>query len=142
MNFSQISLMTQNINKMNTELNELTYKIRGIFFKVHTALGPGLLESVYEAALMYEFKSAGIIAVSQVGLPVIYNDVKLELGFRIDILVEDRIIIEIKSIENLLDVHKKQLLTYLKLANKELGLLVNFNSSSLIDKVSLIRIIN
>lgn len=132
--------MTQ--NNQHIELNDLTYKIRGIFFKVHSTLGPGLLESVYEAALMYEFKEAGIMAVSQVGLPVIYNDVRLELGFRIDILVEDRIIIEIKSIEHLLDVHKKQLLTYLKLADKELGLLVNFNAVSLIDKVSLIRIIN
>ena len=128
--------------KIAMELNDLTYKIRGIFFKVHSTLGPGLLESVYEAALMYEFKEAGIKAVSQVGLPVIYNDVKLELGFRIDILVEDRVIVEIKSIEQLLDVHKKQLLTYLKLADKELGLLVNFNAASLIDKVNLIRIIN
>lgn len=124
------------------DLNDLTYKIRGIFYKVHTTLGPGLLESVYEAALMYEFKIANLKAVSQVGLPVIYNDVKLEIGFRIDILVEDEIIIEIKSIENLLDVHKKQLLTYLRLADKEIGFLVNFNAVSLIDKQTLIRIIN
>ncbi len=124
------------------ELNDLTYLIRGAIFKVHAALGPGLFESVYEAALIYELIQLNLIVKSQVGLPVIYNDVKLELGFRIDILVEDTVIIEIKSIESLMDVHKKQMTTYLKLSNKKIGILVNFNVSSLIDKVSLIRIIN
>jgi GxxExxY protein len=124
------------------ELNDLTYKLRGAIYKVHSTLGPGLLESVYEAALMYEILELGLLVRSQVGLPVQYNNVRLELGFRLDILVEDRVIIEIKSIETLLDVHKKQLLTYLKLSGKKLGILVNFNVSSLTDKVSLIRIIN
>jgi GxxExxY protein len=124
------------------ELNDLTYKIRGAIFTVHSTLGPGLLESVYEAALMYELVKLGMNVISQVGLPVNYNDVQLELGFRIDILVEDAIIIEIKSVETLHDVHKKQLLTYLKLSGKKLGILVNFNVSKLIDKESLIRIIN
>lgn len=124
------------------ELNDLTYKIRGAIYKVHSTLGPGLLESVYEAALMYEISESGLLVRSQVGLPVQYNNVRLELGFRLDILVEDTVIIEIKSIETLLDVHKKQLLTYLKLSGKKLGILVNFNVSSLTDKVSLIRIIN
>ena len=124
------------------DINDLTYKIRGAIFKVHQTLGPGLLESVYEAALMYELMQIGLKVVSQMGLPVNYNGVLLELGFRIDILVEDLVIIEIKSVEILHDVHKKQLLTYLKLSGKKIGILVNFNVSSLKDKESLIRIIN
>ena len=124
------------------DLNDLTYKIRGAIFKVHSSLGPGLLESVYEAALAYELMQLGLKVASQVGLPVNYNNIKLELGFRIDIIVEDSVIIEVKSIEALHDVHKKQMLTYLKLSGKKIGLLVNFNVSSLKDKESLIRIIN
>jgi GxxExxY protein len=124
------------------ELNDLTYKIRGAIFKVHATLGPGLLESVYEAALMYELNQEGLKVVSQVGLPVKYEGVDLELGFRIDILVEDLVIIEIKSVETIHDVHKKQLLTYLKLSGKKIGILVNFNVSSLKDKERLVRIIN
>lgn len=124
------------------DINDLTYKIRGAIFKVHQSLGPGLLESVYEAALMYELLQTGLNAIAQAGLPVNYNGVKLELGFRIDILVEDLVIVEIKSVETLHDVHKKQLLTYLKLSGKKIGILVNFNVSSLKDKESLIRVIN
>jgi GxxExxY protein len=101
-----------------------------------------LFESVYGAALIYELLQLGLNVKSQVGLPVIYNGVKLEVGFRIDIIVEDLVIIEVKSIELLLDVHKKQLLTYFKLSGKKVGLLVNFNMSTLINKESLIRIIN
>ena len=97
---------------------------------------------VYEAALMYELTSSGIQVVSQIGVPVYYKKVQLEVGFRMDLMVENTVIIEIKSIEMLLDVHKKQLLTYLKLTNKPLGFLVNFNVTKLIDKESLIRIIN
>jgi GxxExxY protein len=124
------------------DLNDLTYKIRGAIFKVHQTLGPGLLESVYEAALIYELMQMGLRVSSQVGIPVNYNGVLLELGFRMDILVEDSVVIEIKSVETLHDVHKKQLLTYLKLSGKKIGILVNFNVSSLKDKESLIRIIN
>jgi len=124
------------------ELNELSYKIRGAIFKVHCSLGPGLLESVYVAALTYELSALNLSVQTQLGIPAIYNGIILELGFRIDILVENEIIVEVKSVEVLHDVHKKQLLTYLKLANKRLGLLVNFNSSSLKDKNSVIRIIN
>ncbi len=124
------------------DLNDLSYKIRGAIFTVHNELGPGLLESVYEAALVYELSSGGILVTSQVGVPVHYKDVQLELGFRMDILAENQVIIEIKSVESLHDVHKKQLLTYLKLANKKLGILVNFNVAKLVDKESLIRIIN
>ena len=124
------------------DIDELSYKIRGAIFTVHNELGPGLLESVYEAALCYELTSSGLSVVSQVGLPVRYKDVQLELGFRLDLVVEAEIIIETKSIEALHDVHKKQLLTYLKLSGKKLGILVNFNVAKLVDKESLIRIIN
>jgi len=124
------------------ELNELTYKIRGAIFTIHKELGPGLLESVYESALTYELIELGLHVKTQVGLPVVYKSVTLELGFRIDILVNDAIIIEIKSVETLHSVHKKQLSTYLKLSGKRLGILVNFNSAILQDKVSLVRVIN
>lgn len=124
------------------DLNDLTYKIRGAIYKVHTTLGPGLLESVYEAALAYELLQENLNTQTQVGVPVNYNDVKLELGFRLDILVEDQVIVEVKSVEALHDVHKKQLLTYLKLTGRKIGILVNFNVAKLIDKESLVRIIN
>lgn len=124
------------------EINELSYLVRGAIFTVHKELGPGLLESVYEAALSYELKSLGLRVSTQLGLPVKYKEVLLEIGFRLDILVENQLIIEIKSVEILKDVHKKQLLTYLKLSDKKLGILVNFNESHLEDKKSLIRIIN
>ena len=81
------------------DLNDLTYKIRGAIFKVHSSLGPGLLESVYEAALAYELMLIGLTVLTQVGVPVNYNDVKLELGFRLDILVDDKVIVEVKSVE-------------------------------------------
>ena len=123
------------------ELNDLTYQIRGAIYKVHSSLGPGLFESVYEAALIYELMELNLDVKSQVGIPVHYNNIVLELGFRIDILVEDQIIIEIKSVTELKDVHKKQMTTYLKLSGMRVGILVNFNVSSLVDKVSLMRII-
>ncbi|HYK44177.1 MAG TPA: GxxExxY protein [Parafilimonas sp.] len=123
-------------------LNDLTYKIRGAIFSVHNELGPGLLESVYEAALFYELTSLGLCVTSQTGLPVFYKTVTLDLGFRLDLLVENKIIIEIKSVECLHEIHKKCLLNYLKLADKKLGILVNFNVVKLVDKESLIRIIN
>ena len=125
------------------ELNDLTYKIRGAIFTVHSELGEGLLESVYESALAYELSEQGFDVKTQVALPVVYKDKVLsDTGFRLDILVEETIIIEIKSVEKLQDVHKKQLLTYLKLSGLPLGILVNFNEVRLEDKVSLVRIIN
>jgi GxxExxY protein len=124
------------------DINELTYIIRGAIFKVHSGLGPGLLESVYEAALVYELSQQNITTQVQIGVPVNYNGIKLELGFRLDILVDDKVIVEVKSVDTLHDVHKKQVLTYLKLTGKKIGLLVNFNVSTLKDKESLVRIIN
>lgn len=124
------------------EINELSYLVRGAIFTVHKELGPGLFESVYEAALAFELRSLGLHVSTQVGLPVIYKETTLEIGFKIDILVENQLIIEIKSVETLQNVHKKQLLTYLRLSNSKLGILVNFNEPYLEDKKSLIRIIN
>lgn len=123
-------------------LNDLTYQIRGAIYTVFKELGPGLLESVYEAALLYELHKMGLSVRNQVGVPVIYKGVKLELGYRLDVLVENTIIVEIKSVEFLHNVHKKQLLSYLKLSDKKLVLLVNFNVSKLVDNESLVRIIN
>ncbi len=120
--------------------NDISYDIRGAAFKVHSALGPGLLESVYEVALAHELTKMGYKVKSQVGLPVVYDEFQLDLGFRIDLLINDLVVVEIKSVETLIDVHHKQLLTYLKLSGKKLGLLINFNVSSL--KESIIRIVN
>ena len=115
--------------------NDISYIIRGAIFKVYNALGPGLLESVYEAALVFELKKAGVEAKSLVALPVIYENEKLDIGFRIDILVNDLVIIEIKSVEQIAEVHHKQVLTYLKLADKRLGILVNFNTNTISDSI-------
>lgn len=124
------------------EINDLTYKIRGAIFEVHKTLGPGLFESVYEAALMYELKQIGLSAISQEAINVFYKNADLGLGFKVDILVEQTVVIELKSVETLMNVHKKQLLNYLKLSGKKIGILVNFNEAVLVDKVSIIRIIN
>ncbi len=113
------------------EENELSYKIRGCIFTVYNKLGPGLLESAYEAALVYELKKENLEVKNQLALPMIYEEIKMEIGYRLDILVENKVIIELKSVENLLDVHHKQLITYLKLSGLKLGLLVNFNSDDI-----------
>lgn len=120
--------------------NDISYDIRGAAFKVHTALGPGLLESVYETALSYELRQKGYDIKNQVGIPLVYADIKMDIGFRLDIIVNNLVIVEVKSVESLADVHHKQLLTYLKLSNKKLGLLINFNEASLKD--SIVRIVN
>lgn len=117
------------------ELNDISYKIRGAVFKVYSELGPGLLESVYELALAYELRNEGLNIRTQVPIPVIYHDVKLDGGFRLDILVENQVIIEIKSVENLAEVHHKQVITYLKLSNLKLGLLVNFNTDNIASSI-------
>ena len=116
-------------------LNDLSYAVRGAIFKVYNALGPGLLESVYEAALEYELTEMGFQTNRQVNLPVIYNEVKLEAGFRIDMIVENKLLIEIKSVEDIHAVHHKQVITYLKLSGMELGLLVNFNTEDIMKSI-------
>lgn len=120
--------------------NELSKVLIGIFINVHKQLGPGLLESVYEAAIIYELKKADISFLQQQGIKVKYNDEILELGFRADLIVMDKVIIEIKSIETIAPVHHKQLLTYLKLTNLKLGLLVNFNVNLIKDGIT--RVVN
>ena len=120
--------------------NDISYDVRGAAFKIHKELGPGLLESVYEATLAYELSEMGYNIKTQVAVPMFYNDIKFETGFRLDILVNDLVIIEIKSVEVLAGVHYKQLLTYLKLTDKKLGLLINFNSANL--KESIKRVVN
>ena len=120
--------------------NEITYLIRKSIFEVYNHLGPGLLESVYEKALAIELQENGLIIKCQFPIDVNYKEHQLDLGFRADILVEDKIFIEIKSVEELSPFHHKQLLNYLKLTDLHLGILVNFNTDR-IDK-SIVRIIN
>ncbi len=124
------------------ELNDLSYTIRGAAYDVHSKLGPGLLESVYERALIFELEKRGLQVRTQIILPLIYEGVLMENAYRIDILVNEEVIVEIKSVDSLIDVHSLQLNTYLKLADKRLGLLINFNSPSLIDRKSIIRLVN
>ncbi|MBK6951046.1 MAG: GxxExxY protein [Crocinitomicaceae bacterium] len=120
--------------------NDLSAKIIGAAIEVHKQLGPGLLESTYEICLAFELKELGLEVKQQVALPVVYKDVKLDAGYRIDLIVENKVIVEIKSVEALADIHTAQLLTYLKLKDIKLGLLINFNSVKAIDGVK--RIVN
>ena len=107
--------------------NQIATAVVDAAYKIHTTLGPGLLESVYEATLDYELKKRGLYVVQQVPLPVYYDGVKLQVGFRIDLLVNEKVIVEIKSVEALAPIHRKQLETYLRLTDLRLGLLINFN---------------
>ena len=120
--------------------NELSNIIIGAGIEVHKALGPGLLESAYEATFFREITLKGLDVKAQVGLPLIYKDVKLDIGYRVDLLVENKVIIEIKSVEALNDVHVAQVLTYLKLSGCKLGLLINFNVKQLRDGIK--RLVN
>jgi GxxExxY protein len=120
--------------------DELSYEIIGAAIEVHRHLGPGLLESAYEESLCYELHSRQIAFKRQVALPVNYKGVKLDCGYRLDIVVEEKVILELKAIEKVLPIHDAQLLTYLKLANVKLGLLINFNNT--IMKKGIKRIVN
>ena len=120
--------------------NEISKIVFESALKVHKNLGPGLLESAYEECLFYELKKSNLIVEKQKALPLIYEEVKLDVGYRIDIIVENKFIIEVKSVESLNEVHLAQVLTYLKLSNCKLGLLINFNVKLLKDGVR--RIIN
>ncbi|HFD32527.1 MAG TPA: GxxExxY protein [Gammaproteobacteria bacterium] len=122
------------------EINEISGTIIDSAMKVHTALGPGLLESAYEACLKYELASKNIHVLNQVILPVKYYGIKIEAGYRLDLLVEDKVIVELKAVDKIHPLHEAQLLSYLKLANKKVGLLINFNVSRL--KYGIKRIIN
>lgn len=120
--------------------NELSKIIVHSCFKIHSELGPGLLESVYEELLSYELKKQNFNFSRQQGIPVVYENVKLDLGFRSDIIVENKVIVEIKSVELIAPVHQKQLLTYLRITGIKLGLLVNFNEALIKDGIQ--RIVN
>lgn len=120
--------------------NDISYKIRGAIFNIYNNLGPGLLESVYVAALVFELKKEGLNIKKEVPVPVYYEGEKLEIGFRLDLLVEDKVIIEVKSVENLANVHHKQVLTYLKLTKLKLAILVNFNVDNI--KTGIFRKVN
>jgi len=109
------------------ELNEITEKIIGCAIKVHRALGPGLLESTYEACLLHELGKRDLKVQSQVKLPVIYDGIHLDAGYRIDILVEDAVIVELKVVDSFHPIHEAQVISYLKLSGKRVGLLINFN---------------
>jgi len=123
------------------ELNNLSSQIIKAAIHVHKELGPGLLESVYQACMVIELKAMGVTVQSEVPLPISYRGQRVhEEGFRLDLLVEDAIVVELKSVERIQDVHKKQLLTYLRLSQKPLGLLINFNETLLKDGIT--RIIN
>lgn len=111
--------------------NEISFAIRGCVYKVHNKLGPGLFESAYEAALIYELRQAGCKVESQVPIKMEYESSNLGIAFRIDLLVDDKVIVEVKSVEHLQEIHQKQLLTYLKLTGLKLGLLVNFNTDDI-----------
>lgn len=140
--YAEISAEAREVNKKENMIleNEISYEIRGAAFKIHTDLGPGLLESVYEVALTNELTKRGFNVKNQVPVPMLIDNVKMDIGFRLDMLVNDLVIIEIKSVEALNEVHHKQLLTYLKLSKRKLGLLINFNSFPLKDNI--VRIVN
>jgi len=120
--------------------NEIANQIVDAAFRIHTALGPGLLETVYEVVLMHELRKRGLSAERQVAVPIVYDGIRFEEGFRADLIVNQGVIVELKSIEKVAPVHKKQLLTYLRLTDKRLGLLINFGEELLKDGIS--RVVN
>lgn len=121
-------------------INEISGQIVDAAYKIHTTLGPGLLESVYETVLAHELSRRGFSIRTQVPIPVVYEEVKLELGFRADIIVNDRVLVEVKSVEAIAPVFPKQVRTYLRLINLNLGLLINFNVNLIKDGIT--RVVN
>ena len=115
--------------------DKISYLIRGAIFKVVKRLGAGLFENVYQHVLKYELEKLGLTVKMEVPLPVFYDDIKFDIGFRIDLLVNDKVIIEIKSVEKIAEVHHKQTITYLKLTGLKLGILVNFNSNNIANDI-------
>jgi GxxExxY protein len=130
-NIRNLEVFKGPLNNSTLELNDITEKILRSAFIVHTELGPGLLENTYEACLFYELNSTGLYVERQKGMPLVYKEVKLEAGYRVDLLVENKIVVEIKAVEAFNDVHMAQILTYLKLSKCRIGLLLNFNVASL-----------
>jgi GxxExxY protein len=113
------------------ETNQITHEILDSAYKIHSNLGPGLLESAYQACLIYELKKKGLKVEPEKPVPIVYEEVELNCGYRIDILVEDEVVIELKTVDVFTDVHYAQVLTYLKFSGKKVGLLLNFNTKSL-----------
>ncbi len=132
--------MFEENNESRNRLDAITYKIIGLAIEVHRQLGPGLLESAYQECLYYEIMNSGLVVEKQKALPIIYKDIKLDHGYRIDLLIENTIVIELKTVEAFTDVHFAQILTYLKLGNYPLGLLINFDSKILKNNIK--RFIN
>ena len=122
------------------QVNEITGQVVDAAIKVHRALGPGLLESAYEACLMYELRTRGLQAASQVPLPIVYEEVHLDVGYHMDIVVEGMVLVELKSVETISPIHKAQLISYLKLSGHKAGLLINFNVELLKDGIT--RMVN
>jgi GxxExxY protein len=122
------------------QINEITSRIIGASIEVHRTLGPGLLESVYLVCLVYELRKVGLALETQKGLPVVYKDVKLDTGFRVDLIVASAVVVEVKSVAELAPIHRAQMLTYLKLTGCKAGLLINFNVPVL--KQGLTRVLN
>ncbi|AZA51014.1 GxxExxY protein [Chryseobacterium carnipullorum] len=120
--------------------NEISYIVRKCIFNVYNQLGPGLLESIYQNILIYELEQNGLNVKSEVKLPVYYDNKKFDLNFKIDILVEEKVVLELKSVKELEAIHYKQLYTYLKLSDKKLGILINFNTTNIIDSIK--RVVN
>ena len=132
--------MFRKVKKEKMTENEISNKVIGIAIEVHNALGPGLLENVYKECLYHKIKQAGFKVEKEKSIPLIFEDVKLECGYRIDLLVEEKLVIELKSVETLSELHFAQTLTYLKLGNYKLGLLLNFNTVLL--KEGIRRVVN
>jgi len=132
--------MENNDLELSEELNALSYKVIGLAIEVHRELGPGLLESAYQACLYYELKKAGLKVEREISLPITYKEIKLDQGYRIDLLIEDKLVVELKTVETYTTVHFAQILTYLKLGNYPLGLLINYNSKILRNSIK--RFIN
>lgn len=122
------------------EMNDLTEKIIGLAIEVHRHLGPGLLESAYQECLLYEINKLNLKVEKEKTLPIIYKEIKLNQGYRIDLLIEDRLVVEIKTVEFFTDVHAAQILTYLKLGGYSTGLLINFNTKMLKNGIKRFRI--
>jgi GxxExxY protein len=118
-----------------SDINAITGQIIDAAMRVHTALGPGLLESVYEKCLQHELNRRGIEVNTQVGFPIVYGDIRIESGLKIDLLVMDQVIVELKAVETLLSIHESQIISYLKITGKKLGLLINFNVVHLKDGI-------
>ena len=115
--------------------NEVSYKIIGVAIELHKKYGPGLLESAWENALAYDLRESGLNVQQQVSLPFVHKEMKIDVGYRIDLLVENKVIVEVKNVDSLTEVHQAQILTYLKLSGKKLGLLINFNKVILKDGI-------